>query len=274
MEHKLNIITKLTNFYIPIFGLFWITYYIYRRFIVDHLNYNLNSLVANHTILYGCLSIGFICIHLFVVKTIIESSLGYHETPTFPWVIKIIDYIYWKPLLYIYDVIAPKVPYSGTFFIWLTNTLNKLKRYQTFIDCAIIFDYIPRLLISISFLLDVFIYENLFHFYTVINFIIIPILYKIFLKLYVDFALRNYHIFEEFFTVKKTDRGTFEFIPINGYEYSEDLCKDWILLHDIQEIATTFQQVCVVFGKPIYLVSSTCYIISWAYVLIHYISIL
>ncbi len=272
MEHKFNIITKLTNFYIPVFGVFWIAYYIYIRFIVDRLNYDLNSLVANHPVFYGCFAIVLICIHLFIIKTIIESSFGYQSQNTFPRITKVIDYIYWKPLLYIYNRI--NIPYSGDFFVWLTNTINKLKRYQTFIDCAIIFDYIPRLLISISFLLDIFIYENLFHFYAVINFIIIPILYKIFLKMYADIAYCNYHVYEEFFTVKKTDRGTFEFTPINGYEYSEDLCKDWILLRDIQEIATTFQQVCVVFGKPIYLVSSTCYIISWAYVLIHYIGIL
>lgn len=178
------------------------------------------------------------------------------------------DTLYWNPLLYIYEVVAYKIPYSGVTFLWITKYINKYKIESIFLFCAIVFDYIPRLLIAVSFLLDVTIYDNMFHFLSVLNYILIPILYKIFLKLYLDFALRNYQKFEKYIRVTQTSDGNYEFRPVDDYVLDPTLCEGWISLRDVEVIATMFQQVCTAFSTPIYLTNSICYLIGWGYILL------
>lgn len=226
-----------------------------------------NVILKNAPIRFGILAIVLICIHTVVIKSIIEFYLDYKPKQLFPIITEIINLIYWNPLLYIYNSIIPNIPFSGKFFVKLSTYLNKLKLSWLFLDCAIIFDYIPRLLIAISFMVDVLVYNNMFHFYSVVTFILIPITYKIVLKMYLDFPLRNYSIYDKYFEVIITETGSYRFIPRNGYKLSDILCDEWAELKDIEILATMFQQTCIYFSKPIYLVTSVCYVLSWVYIL-------
>ncbi len=272
MKYYFNIIKNLLRFHAPFLGILWIIYYIYIRLISSYITHDVQISLFSHKFFYVCLAIAFICIHLFSIKSLIESSFGFNNQQVYPFITLVINTIYWNPLLYIYNIIAPKIPYSGVFFLWITKYINKFNISTLFIDCAIIFDYIPRLLIAIFFFVDIMIYHDMFHFFAVLNYIVIPILYKIFLKLYADFAHRNYKAFEHYFIVTELSAGSYEFKPINDYILDQNLCKDWITLRDVEIIATMFQQVCTLYGKPIYLLTSICYILGWSYFLTSYLN--
>ena len=257
-------------FFIPLISIsLWISYVLYYRILLIY------SIKANNVLttiqgnipLYIYLSISFICIHLWIIKCIIEDYCGYINNHKYAFFHNIIHMIYWKPLLYIYDNVIYKTPFAAYLFIMLTKLLNRLKISRLFLDCAIIFDYIPRLLIAVSFILDVIIYNNMFHFYSVINFITIPILYKIGLKFYADIALKNYPVLETYMTVTSLKDGTYSFSPKEGSKLNDKTCNDWVKLKDMEILANEFKDTCAYYSKSIYLFTSLCYIISWGYIL-------
>lgn len=267
---------KFFKYYIPILGLFWIIYFLNARLRSRTINSDdsFTDIILNTPVKFGVLAIILICIHVFIIKSILETIFEYESKNLFPSINRIVNVIYWDPLLYIYNKIAPNVPLSGKFFATFTKLLNKFKLSRLFLDFAIIFDYIPRLLIAISFMLDVIIYNNMFHFYSVVIYIIIPIVYKIILKMYIDFPLRNYSKYDKYFEATMNDEGSYEFTPKNGYKLSSVLCDEWAELKDIEILGSMFKETCSYYSKSIYLVTSTCYIISWTYILCICIGIL
>jgi hypothetical protein len=107
---------------------------------------------------------------------------------------KIVDNLYWKPLEYIHDLIAPDLPYSGEFIIYITELLekgNQVLRYKLYRHSYIIFDYLPQIVVSSIFFIDIVILNHVKYFLYSIAFLLIPMLYKIYIKLCSSLILRN-----------------------------------------------------------------------------------
>jgi hypothetical protein len=107
---------------------------------------------------------------------------------------KIVDNLYWKPLEYIHDLIAPDLPYSGTCIAFIAEILekgNQPLRYKLYRHSYLLFDYIPQLVVSFIFFIDIVILKQLYYFIYCMGFLLIPIIYKIYIKLCTSFVIRN-----------------------------------------------------------------------------------
>lgn len=143
--------------------------------------------------------ISFILFHLSLICIIsIQLYKIVYKKKSHPIVITlserlsyIIDLLYWKPLEYIHHLIAPNIPYSGEFFMRIEKYWTKhqySKKY--FYTLIILFDILPKIVIALTFLIEIVIYGHIKYFLYTISLILIPIFFCIFLKIFSSFAER------------------------------------------------------------------------------------
>jgi hypothetical protein len=200
MKNKINLMELLkSKLYLFIVGIVLVFLHIYFRFFKARESYYLKDLKGDISFLNIILSISFILIQLVTIITIFyylyRKYNNIQKNSIFIQNIsKIVDHLYWKPLEYIHDIIAPDLPYSGTFIIYITKFLekgNQPLRYKLYRHSYILFEYIPQLLVSIIFFIDIVIYNQLYYFLYFIILLLLPILYQIYLKLSLSFVIRN-----------------------------------------------------------------------------------
>jgi hypothetical protein len=118
---------------------------------------------------------------------------------------RIVNNLYWKPLEYIHDLIAPELPYSGIIFVSIADFVDKGNRdlrYKLYQSSYLLFDYLPQIFVSSIFFIDIVIFNQLYYFLYAIILLIIPILYSIYLKLAESFFIRNAPQFYESLNIK------------------------------------------------------------------------
>jgi hypothetical protein len=122
-----NLYSMLLYIYLILTGLSWICLHLYFRLFLKTPSYELSEikLFLNHKILI--IFIGFILLHFLIIIsiTILLYQKKYSKKPSSMFVnisqklSSILNIIYWKPLEYIYEKIAPNMPGSGRFFLYL-----------------------------------------------------------------------------------------------------------------------------------------------------------
>jgi hypothetical protein len=106
----------------------------------------------------------------------------------------LLDFLITQPLLFLRDVIAPYIPYSATIFCYFCELLNKIFTYN--IPFAIltlpiiIFNVIPRLVVSLVFFIELVIYQRIYYFVSCLILLLIPIIWNIFIDLFTNFGQR------------------------------------------------------------------------------------
>ena len=196
---KVSHTNKLYIIYLFTMGWLIIILYIYFRFIKQRERYSLGLLKDNITPFGYILCINFLLINLVAIISIVYMLYKQYykierSSKIIAYISKLVDILYWKPLEYIHDIIAPDLPYSGTVIIWITEFLEKGSqelRYKMYRHSYILFDYLPQILASIIFFIDIVMLNQLHYFLYSIGLLLIPLLYKIYLKLCHSFVTRN-----------------------------------------------------------------------------------
>ena len=284
-----TLIPFAVNLYLILLGLGWVFIHIYFRAIVERKPYPLNDIKYNlsskHVILFTLfiiLHLVLICISLFTLYKQNREATKVRLPKVFILFLEKVNYcfdlLYWRPLEFLHDTIAPHLPFSGAFFIYLEEKWTK-NQYSDpyFISMIFLFDAIPKIIVSISFFIDIVVFAQMKYFFYLIPLILIPIGFSIFLKLMESFGKRNMPIIQDYFSEIIGHDPVFdkkgEIIAYRRYEYwvkpeyapvidpSEEM--DLLLqLHSMQIYALDMKDFKNNINTYLTIITSTIYLIS------------
>lgn len=205
-----NLLILISPLYFIIVGLSWIFFHVYIRFIVERSSYFFQDVKNNFTIYHLVGFCLFVIFHIvLIILSILEIRRRKKQTRPLPQIIlslsqkvsKIINYLYWRPLEYLHDLIAPILPYSAAFFLYLVNQWTIKKRdYLYFYTLILIFDIMPKVILAICFFIDIIIYNQMKLVVYLFGLLILPILFSIFLKLLISCGTRNFPVIKDYFS--------------------------------------------------------------------------
>jgi hypothetical protein len=120
--------------------------------------------------------------------------------------------------------LIPKIPKSGDFFVYLEKiwTSNKYGKVY-FYTLIFLFDIFPKLILCITFIIEILVLQEIKYFFYLISIILIPISFAVFLKILLNFTQRNLPIMKSYFREIKgydpiiNDKGIT--IGFKRYEY-------------------------------------------------------
>jgi hypothetical protein len=204
VDRKKDLLLLLSNLYLFALGLGWVIFHLYIRLVLERPSYtfteireqiSLRLLVVFWIFILIQLLILFLAIFLIVRrnKSLNPTSIFYKASS---FLNSLLTKIYWQPLEYLHDLVAPHIPGSGRFFLYLEPKW-KTKRF-TYVMITV-FDIVPKLILAITFFLETIYYQRLALFFYILPLILIPILFSIFLKLFYSFAVRNAPFIQEYF---------------------------------------------------------------------------
>jgi hypothetical protein len=271
----------LYNLYLFYMGFSWICLHIYIRFIITRNSYELTDLKDNMTNTYMIFSILFFILHLcsIIISVRIIYNNFYPNNKLFSIfnesiLIKSTSYmsniLYWNPLDYMHDLLAPSLPYSGRAFMLIGKFMYK--RTNTFFKlCPLILYCLPRIIVASVFFIDIIIYNKIYYFIYVIALIVIPIGFNLFIKFFISFGERNTLIVEQLLIITREDdpnKFTFQVKKelkgrIDLKEYSDY----WLLFVRIYNYGHHFKREIAKYAPYITLICSSLYFISWCYIL-------
>lgn len=203
------ILPQLMPYYLTILGVGWILLYVYLRLIKERYSYKIEDIrpfiAEEHYIIF----IGFVVLHMIILITTIfllykrkyplkTTGIFYQSSQRLS---KITDTIFWKPLEYIHDIIAPHIPGSARFYIYLESIWTK-KKYGKgyFYTLILIFNILPKVLVACVFFIDLVFFLHIKYFIYSLSLLILPIIFNIFLKLLITFSDNNAPILKEYFS--------------------------------------------------------------------------
>lgn len=233
LQYFRDLLIMISPLYFMIISFSWIFFHVYIRFIVERSAYFFHDMKYKFTI-YHLMSFGlFVLFHFVLIGlSIFEFRRRKKQSKPLPQIIilitqklsALINYLYWKPLEYLHDLIAPKIPYSAMFFVYLINKWNTKKReYVYFYTLIGIYDIMPKIIIAVCFFIDVVIYNQMKYVVYLFGLLILPIIFSIFLKLLLSCSTRNVPVVKDYFSEISgvdpvyNDKG--EIVYYNGYEY-------------------------------------------------------
>lgn len=275
------------NYSFLILGSFFLIGNIYLRFFRQKDELLLITWKANLTI-FGLFLVVFffifqLCFFILSIYTIYKNYFNKKKNLNlrfFSSISNIINKYYWKPLEYIFDLIAPRIPGSGKFFLWTHYTLEEGPHeitYGFYYNSFFIFDYFPSLILSSIFFYEIVILEKLYYFFYTIPFMLIPIIYTIYLKLCLSFHDRNINGFDEkiqfLYYDKENNKFTFAWKPNytqNSNELLEDTAKGWLALKRIQFNVNKIVQKKDYYYPYFLLLTSAMYVVGGFYRLYFY----
>lgn len=199
-----DLVLLFSNIYLPLLGLLWICFHIYIRFILERSSYTLNEFKEYVSLKQSFMFLVFVIVHIIIIIIaliiIIKRKTGYKQNTNFIKISilfsNILSQIYWKPLEYLHDKIAPYIPGSGRFFLYL-ETKWKTKRF-TYIVIGL-FDVFPKIIVSLIFFVETIFFQRIHIFLYSLMLLIFPIFFSIFLKLFFSFTQRNVPLLKEYF---------------------------------------------------------------------------
>ena len=206
LQYLANFMPYVFSIYLMILGLSWIFLHIYMRFFIERPSYTLEEFKAYISTKHYIIFIGFIVFNLVLIlyNLIVLRRQRPQNNALVIVIIKklvfLIEFIYWKPLDYIHDKVAPHIPMSGRFFLYVEKIWSKKDNVYFYI-AIFLFEILPRLLISLVFLIDIVIFGQIKLFLHMVSLFFVTIIWHVFLKLYANFGKRNLPIIEEYFSV-------------------------------------------------------------------------
>ena len=118
-DRKKNILSILNNFYLLTIGIGWVMVILYLRILLERPEYTFASIKEHlsfrHYLIFSIFVIIQIIICIIAILTLIKRKKNYEPSSLFYKISNmfgnILDFIYWKPLEYIHDKIAPHIPF-------------------------------------------------------------------------------------------------------------------------------------------------------------------
>lgn len=240
--------SKLINLYFFFLGICWISFHIYIRFLRDKTSYNLIEIKAQLNNFHYALFIVFIFSHFIIIFSIVLSVYRqYRNKQPSLIVIKIseklnhvLDIIYWKPLEYIHDKIAPKIPGSARFFIFLESIWTENSYGEKYFYTMIFFfDVLPKITVSLTFFIEIALYGQMKYFPYVLSIILIPVLFSIFIKLFISCSIRNIPVLTNYFSeITGFDPIINKNGEIIGYNYYE-----WVVKPEYEDVIDPKEEI-------------------------------
>ena len=188
---KQKITHHIESFFLWALCLFWVSMFIYFRFIKNNLSYTLVELKSQITDYFVIGNIFFITLHFILLSYALSLIFLKRNNISIPRIIKnTTNILFIKPFLKVRDLIAPHIPYSGLLFCYFTEYLEK----QSFILLkvfVIIFNSLPRIIVALIFFIEIICYHQIYYFLISISLLLIPLLWHIFINLYINFAERG-----------------------------------------------------------------------------------
>jgi hypothetical protein len=195
--------SKLNNINLLFMGLCWILLFLYLRLLMIRPAYDLATLKL--TYLYFFLSLIFILIHLtFIilsVKTILKRKNQLFLIKLTNLIQKTLDKVFWQPIMYVRDFIAPDLPYSGIMFCKFSAFLDK-KSFLFLKILVILFCFTPRLLVACIFFIEILFFSRIQVFLFALILLIIPVIWNVFVNLFSNFAERNIPVLKNLIIIK------------------------------------------------------------------------
>ena len=257
-KNIIKYIRTLLLYFFPMYlvtvGISWILLHIYLRFVTYKSSYTLAELKPHLTEKHYFFFLAFIVIHMFYLITVCIILYRQKFPQDKPYKIfnkltekinAVLDFIYWKPLDYIHDLIAPHIPMSARFFIYVEK-IWATKEEKYFYQLIILFEVLPKLLISITFLIEIILYGRIKVFLYIIGLIFITIFWHIFLKLFASCGTRNASLIKNYFlTIKGVGNPTIDSdgIPIAYTSYEFVVKEEYEDVIDPEEEALLFMQL-------------------------------
>jgi len=195
-----------SSIYLIILGICWIILHIITRFVIERPSYNLFDLKQILTYKLLLIFTGFVILHLLIIiQSLYLLFLKNRFTNTNSLLYKlakkvsgVVNIIYWNPIQYIHDTIAPHIPGSARFFSYI-DSLWKNKNSLFFYRLLFIMDALPKLIVASIFLLEIVYYGQIKYFLISLPLLCIPISFSIFLKFFTSCGERNFWKFKDFF---------------------------------------------------------------------------
>lgn len=161
-----------------------------------------------YNIVFQLIFLIFIFLHTFII--IISFYLYYKKKYQIKLESKFIGYwnlfiynTYKQPLNYLFELIAPDLPYSAKFIIFITEQAEKNKFYGWILrNSYIIFNYFPRFIVLMIFSYDILFLEKIKYFPYSLILLLIPVSYHIYLKLCYSFSRRNIPEVEQYLDIQ------------------------------------------------------------------------
>lgn len=277
-------IKLLKQYFYEIYLLFMssiiISLFIYYRLILKRSTYSLETLKYKVDLTYLLIDFGFITLHLFIIITIIYNLIvsNKEDNKIITYVKHIIDIIIWKPLNYFLDLLAPHIPYSGTFIISVYLFFRKNNLRLTFMKVlTIIFFVMPRIFMSFLFFYEIVLNNKLENFINFIWILLLPLFYLIFLNLSEKFYINNIIEVDKILEVTPTGipnkNGVYTSHKFNqknknDYYTEEDfneIIETWSLLFYVLNLTQIIRQFIMQISPYLTLTTSSLYLSALMY---------
>lgn len=203
-----NITLLLNNFYLLTVGISWVFIIIYLRIILERSTYTYEDMKSyislKHYVIFSFFIIIQIIICIVCIIILIKRKKDYRPATLFQTIANklnnLLEKIYWKPLQYIHDKVAPHIPGSGRFFLYL-ETKWKSKNFSY--TLLMLFDSFPKVFMAIIFFVEAVFFQRIIIFIYCMPLLFVPICFSVFLKLFISFATRNIPVIREpFITIE------------------------------------------------------------------------
>jgi hypothetical protein len=274
-----SFLNKLHIFYLAVVGSLLIILQLYFRLFKSKSSYSLDSLRENLSPLGLFLSINFLLIHLVAIISIVYMLYKQYYSiqgisKIMQYTSKIVDILYWKPLEYIHDIIAPDLPYSGIFLLYVGKVIKRNKK-RILILAVVLFDFLPKIMLTAIFSIELIFYERLYYFIHFISLILLPIIFSILIKLMESFALRNLPLMRKILVIESMPHKpgelfgyTFSLQKNYSYLTKEQLnfyAQSWGQLVDLDNYAFQLKKLKADYSSYIVLITSLCYLFASIY---------
>jgi len=283
---------NIYSYWLFLMGLEIVIIYIYIRLFIPRYCYTLEYLRLHHTLLHLIIYIDFILLHFAIISSILYTLYRsyYNYTTVSAWVLKlqnILNTCYWNPLLFLHDTVAPHITYSGKimlqYYKFASYLITKTKQLTVIYILAFCFVFIPRIILVLIFVIEMCYFNKIHYFITLLPLLIMPLCYKVFLKLCESFSERNLPLVEEELMVIPTGEpqkygifATFEFTlkqevfivydkDFNFEEYLEELIDYWYAFYNLKLITSSVKYTIYTFESYVSLFCSVMYLIAGIY---------
>lgn len=276
MKNFNSIFNKYKNLYFIFLGSFWILLFFYYRFIIKRVDYNLEQVKANVSLEYLICHLFFILLHCFLISYAIylikKKNQNNKESIIITYIKDFLNIIFSQPLIYLQELIAPHIPFSGTIFCHFGSFLVK-RNFAWLTKCFVIICCIlPRVIISLVFFTELVFYNRSYYFILLLPLLLLPILWTLFVNLFTNFGERALQDLPTFINIKPKGNmlpngfyTEYIFEPCDKFNYSpgefEEYQTLWYLSINIYGIGIfyfkNFQQksipYIILFTSPLYL---------------------
>jgi len=280
MIHKLLTKFKSKAFiWFSIVGFLWIIFHFFLRFIVERFPHKISLQIPGSSIF---IAIVLLCIQISILYLSMLKIINAtpRENMFIVYIRNFVDLFYWTPLKEFHRNVIVKVPYYGEICEDLSNQymLKCSTEMRTWLTIYF-FNFIPRIIVALTFFIDVVVYKQFAYLYILLVLIAFPLIFDSIIYMFYDFAYKNITSLERDVIVISTEQKDsikVEFVNKHTGEYItaeenhkalEFYSKYWFLFYEFLYFFAYIKELKSRHLTYILIFTSTLYILGWSYYL-------